>query len=63
MTEEQGSAIIGLLETISEKLTGIHEQGETILKAVRSFVLSDVFVIGIVLVVGYMIIRGGLRNG
>lgn len=63
MTEEQGNAIIGLLGTISDKITGIQEQGEAILQAVRSFVLSDVFVIGVVLVVGYMIIRGGLRNG
>lgn len=63
MTEEQGNAIIGLLGTISDKLTGIQEQGETILQAVRSFVVSDVFIIGVVLVVGYMIIRGGLRNG
>lgn len=63
MTEEQGNAIIGILETISDKLTGIQQQGETILQAVRSFVASDVFIIGVVLVVGYMIIRGGLRNG
>lgn len=63
MTEEQGNAIIGILETISDKLTGIQQQGETILQAVRSFVVSDVFIIGVVLVVGYMIIRGGLRNG
>lgn len=63
MTEEQGNAIIGLLGTISDKLTGLGEQGETILQAVTSFVVSDVFVIGVVLVVGYMIIRGGLRNG
>ncbi len=63
MIEEQVNAIIDLLETISDKLTGIQEQGETILQAVRSFVVSDVFIIGVVLVVGYMIIRGGLRNG
>lgn len=63
MTEEQGNAIIGLLGTISDKLTGLNEQGATILQAVTSFVVSDVFVIGVVLVVGYMIIRGGMRNG